>query len=146
VDRRRVEGLHLVQHPRRGFSDVVLFDIERLLGNEVFLRTQKNGGEVFAYVPDWLRDRLRARATRCGAQPFMISKTKRLGTVTNTWRKKPGKVFEAADIGNDPGTPHTFPPYLRAHPAAEARVGRGGCGSHGRYGGGDSASLFPLGS
>ena len=43
-------------------SDVVLFDMERLDGNEVFLRAKKNGGEVFAYIPDWLRDRLKARA------------------------------------------------------------------------------------
>ncbi len=41
----------------------------------------------------------------------MISNTKRLDTVTNTWRKKLGKVFEAADIGNDPGTPHRFRHY-----------------------------------
>ena len=40
----------------------MLFDMERLHGNEVFLRAKKNGGEVFAYIPDWLRDRLQARA------------------------------------------------------------------------------------
>jgi integrase len=43
-------------------SDVVLFDIDRLHGNEVFLRAKKNGGDVFTYIPDWLRDRLNARA------------------------------------------------------------------------------------
>ncbi len=39
-------------------SDVGLFHMNRLKGNEVFLRAKKNGGEVFAYIPDWLRDRL----------------------------------------------------------------------------------------
>ena len=33
-------------------SDVGLFHTKRLQGNEVFLRAKKNGGEVFAYVPD----------------------------------------------------------------------------------------------
>lgn len=39
-------------------SDVVLFDIERLHGNQVFLHAKKNGGDVFTYIPDWLSDRL----------------------------------------------------------------------------------------
>jgi integrase len=61
-------------------SDACLFDIERLHGNELFLRAKKNGGEVFAYIPDWLRDRLVARAKRYGRQPFMIGGTKRQPT------------------------------------------------------------------
>jgi integrase len=32
-------------------SDVGLFHMNRLKGNEVFLRAKKNGGEVFAYIP-----------------------------------------------------------------------------------------------
>ena len=31
-------------------SDVGLFRIDRLKGNEVFLRAKKNGGEVFAFT------------------------------------------------------------------------------------------------
>ena len=53
-------------------SDVGLFNMRRLRGNEVFLRAKKNGGDVFAYIPDWLRDRLNARAKRCGVRPFVI--------------------------------------------------------------------------
>jgi len=45
-------------------SDVGLFNMSRLKGNEVFLRPKKNGGDVFAYIPDWLRDRLNAWAKR----------------------------------------------------------------------------------
>src|SRR5579872_485383 len=53
-------------------SDVGLFNMSRLRGNEVFLRANKNGGDVFAYIPDWLRDRLSARAKRCGVRPFVV--------------------------------------------------------------------------
>jgi hypothetical protein len=53
-------------------SDVALFHMNRLKGNEVFLRAKKNGGEVFAYIPDWLADRLHARAKRVGSG-FLLS-------------------------------------------------------------------------
>ena len=89
-------------------SDVVLFDMERLHGNEVFLRAKKNGGNVFAVIPDWLRDRLLARAKRCGNQPFMVGGSKRLDTVIDVWRQRLAKVFELADIGTEKATPHRF--------------------------------------
>jgi integrase len=89
-------------------SDVVLFDIERLNGNEVFLRAKKNGGDVFTHIPDWLCDRLNARIKRHGKQPFLIGGTKRLDTVIDTWRQRLGKVFELADVGTERATPHRF--------------------------------------
>jgi integrase len=42
-------------------SNVGLFHIDRLKGNEVFRRAKENGGEVFAYIPDWLAQRLDVR-------------------------------------------------------------------------------------
>ena len=36
--------------------------MDRLNGNEVFLRANKNGGDVFTHIPDWLRNRLATRA------------------------------------------------------------------------------------
>ena len=39
-------------------SDVGLFNVSRLRGNDLFLRAKKNGGDVFTWIPDWLRDRL----------------------------------------------------------------------------------------
>ena len=85
-------------------SDVGLFNMSRLRGNEVFLRAKKNGGDVFAYIPDWLRDRLSARAKRCGVRPFVVGHSDRLETVTDMWRRKIGKVFELAggivNLGN----------------------------------------------
>jgi integrase len=89
-------------------SDVGLFHMNRLHGNEVFLRAKKNGGEVFAYIPDWLRDRLHARAKRCGVRPFIVGVSDRLETITDMWRRKIGKVFELAGKFDEPPTPHRF--------------------------------------
>lgn len=98
----------LMVHTGLRISDVVLFDVERLRGNEVFLRAKKNGGDVFAYLPDWLGARLHARAKRYGKQPFLIGGSKRLDTVIDTWRQRLGKVFELADVGDERATPHRF--------------------------------------
>jgi integrase len=89
-------------------SDVGLFNMSRLKGNEVFLRAKKNGGDVFAYIPDWLRDRLNDRAKRCGVRPFVIGHSDRLETVTDMWRRKVGKVFDLAGEFEEPPIPHRF--------------------------------------
>jgi integrase len=89
-------------------SDVVLFDINRLRGNEVFLRAKKNGGDVFTYIPDWLRDRLNARAKRYGSRPFMIGGATTLDHVIDGWRQQIYKVFALADVGDERATPHRF--------------------------------------
>jgi site-specific recombinase XerD len=89
-------------------SDVALFNAERLQGNEVFLRAKKNGGDVFAYIPDWLRDRLVARATTWGPMLFLVGESERLETVTDTWRRKLNKVFELAGKFQESPTPHRF--------------------------------------
>jgi integrase len=89
-------------------SDAGLFHMNRLKGNEVFLRAKKNGGEVFAYIPDWLRERLQARAKRCGVRPFVVGRSDRLETVTDMWRRKIGKVFELAGKFEETPTPHRF--------------------------------------
>jgi hypothetical protein len=77
-------------------SDVALFDIKRLQGNEVFLRAKKNGGEVSAYIPDWLRDTLVQRAKTHGSMLFVTGESRRLETVTNTWRRRLNRVFQVA--------------------------------------------------
>jgi integrase len=89
-------------------SDVALFNMNRLKGNEVFLRAQKNGGEVFAYVPDWLRDRIHARARRYGVRPFAIGQSDRLETLTDLWRRRMSKVFRLAGPFEEDPTPHRF--------------------------------------
>lgn len=89
-------------------SDVSLFHMSRLHGNEVFLRAKKNGGEVFAYIPDWLRERLTIRANRCGARPFVVGQSERLETVTDMWRRKINQVFALAGKFEERPTPHRF--------------------------------------
>lgn len=89
-------------------SDVVLFDMERVQGREVFLRAKKNGGDVFTLVPDWLCERLRARAKRYGRKPFLTGHAKSLDTTIDLWRRHLAKVFVLADVGTEPATPHRF--------------------------------------
>jgi integrase len=82
-------------------SDVALFQMKRLRGNEVFLRAKKNGGDVFAYLPDWLRDRLVTRAERRGPRPFVIGQSDRLETVTDMWRRKINSIFALSGAFDD---------------------------------------------
>ena len=100
------DSIWLMTHTGLRISDVVLFDLDRLDGNEVFLRAKKNGGEVFVWIPNWLRDRLQAGAKQVGKQPFKISSSQRLDGMTDIWRQRLAKVFELADIGTEKGTPH----------------------------------------
>jgi len=92
-------------------SDVALFDIKRLQGNEVFLRAKKNGGDVFAYIPDWLRDRLEQRSEARGPMLFVTGESRRLETVTNTWRRRLNRVFALAGPFDETPTPHRFRHY-----------------------------------
>ncbi len=89
-------------------SDATLFSMKRLHGDQVFIRAKKNGGDVFAYVPDWLRDRLQARAERYGERPFIVARSDRLETITNIWRRRVAKAFDVAGPFEEPATPHRF--------------------------------------
>jgi integrase len=89
-------------------SDVGLFNISRMKGNEVFLRAKKNGGDVFTWIPDWLRDRLQELAEQRGPRPFVAGRSDRLETVTDLWRRKINRVFELAGKFEEAPTPHRF--------------------------------------
>lgn len=89
-------------------SDATLFSIKRLHGDQVFIRAKKNGGDVFAFVPDWLQERLRARASRLGDRPFIVARSDRLETITNIWRRRIAKAFDEAGPFDEPPTPHRF--------------------------------------
>jgi integrase len=89
-------------------SDATFFNINRLHDDQVFIRAKKNGGDVFAYIPDWLRDRLLARADRYGETPFITGRSQRLETVTNIWRRRIAKAFDVAGPFDQPPTPHRF--------------------------------------
>jgi site-specific recombinase XerC len=77
-------------------SDATFFNINRLHDDQVFIRAKTNGGDVFAYIPDWLRDRLLARAERYGEMPFITGRSQRLETVTNVWRRRIAKALDHA--------------------------------------------------
>src|SRR5204862_7076660 len=89
-------------------SDATLFSMKRLHADQVFIRAKKNGGDVFAYVPDWLRDRLWARAERFGDRPFLIARSERLETVPNMWPPRIAKAFEVAGTFEEPAPPPPF--------------------------------------
>lgn len=66
------------------------------------------------YIPDWLCERLQSRAKRFGRCLFLTGRSRRLETVTDTWRQRLAKVFALADVGKDPATPHAFVTRLHA--------------------------------
>lgn len=100
--------IDLLVHTGFRISDAGLFNIGRLRGNEILLRAQKNGGDVFMWVPDWLRDRLLARAKKHGQRPFITGDSDRLETVTDLWRRRLNRVFELAGKFEESPTPHRF--------------------------------------
>ena len=88
--------------------DVCLFQMRRATGNDVLLRAKKDRGDVYAYLPDWLRGRLNAGAKRCGPRPFIVGQSDRLETVTDMWRRRINKAFELAGSFEETPTPHRF--------------------------------------
>ena len=102
------EFIWLLMHTGLRISDAGLFNIDRLHGNEVFLRAKKNGGDVFTWIPDWLAQRLTDRAKQRGPRPFLIGESDRLETVTDLWRRRINKVFALAGKFEETPTPHRF--------------------------------------
>jgi integrase len=52
-------------------SDVCTFRVDRLkLTGECHIRTTKNGRKVYTWVPEWLQQRIRARAKEDGPLIF----------------------------------------------------------------------------
>ena len=70
-------------------SDVALFHIDRMQPNgEIALRTTKAGTHVYTWVPQWLQDRITARAKMHGDYIFGAHTTKDLDVITDIWRRK----------------------------------------------------------
>jgi integrase len=89
-------------------SDVSLLNTTRLRGNDLFLRAKKNGGDVFTWIPNWLRDRLQKLARERGPRPFVAGRSDRVETVTDLWRRKINRAFELAGKFEERPTPHRF--------------------------------------
>ena len=90
-------------------SDVALFHIDRMqTTGEIRLRTTKAGTHVYTWVPQWLQDRIRARATVHGEFIFGAHETKDLDVITDLWRRKLNKVWDLCGPWKVKPTPHRF--------------------------------------
>ena len=90
-------------------SDVALFQIDRMNpSGEIRVRTTKAGKHVYTWVPQWLQDRIRARAEVHGAYIFGKHTTKDLDVITEGWRRKLQKVWELCGQWKVAPTPHRF--------------------------------------
>jgi hypothetical protein len=53
-----------------------MFHIDWLLKNgECHVRTTKTGRKVYTWIPEWLRERIRARVAKCGPLIFGAHET-----------------------------------------------------------------------
>lgn len=90
-------------------SDVATFHIDRLRADgSILLRTTKAGTHVFTWVPQWLQDRIRARAESVGPLIFGEHTTKDLNVVTDLWRRKLIKLWALCGPWKEKPTPHRF--------------------------------------
>ena len=90
-------------------SDVALFQIDRMNpSGEIRVRTTKAGTHVYTWVPQWLQDRIQARAEVHGAYIFGEHTTKDLDVITEGWRRKLQKVWELCGPWKVAPTPHRF--------------------------------------
>ena len=90
-------------------SDVALFQIDRMnASGEIRVRTTKAGTHVYTWVPQWLQDRIRARAMIHGEFIFGSHTTRELDVITEGWRRKLQKVWKLCGPWKVPPTPHRF--------------------------------------
>jgi site-specific recombinase XerD len=90
-------------------SDVALFNIDRMnQSGEIRLRTTKAGTHVYTWVPQWLQERVRARAKVHGEFIFGSHATKDLDVITEGWRRKLQAVWKLCGPWKVEPTPHRF--------------------------------------
>jgi integrase len=90
-------------------SDVATFHVDRLRDTgEVQIRTTKSGSKVYTWVPDWLADRIRARAVRVGPFIFGTHTTTDLNVITDVWRRKLNVLWDQSGPWKEHPTPHRF--------------------------------------
>jgi integrase len=92
---------------------------------EIHIRTTKAGTHVFTWVPEWLQERIRARALEFGPLIFGAHQTKDLSVVTDVWRRKLKKLWSLCGPWSAPPTPqrfrHTFARVLLQRPGVTVR-------------------------
>lgn len=90
-------------------SDVSTFHIDRMQSSgEIHIRTTKAGTHVYTWVPEWLQERIRARARENGPYIFGEHKTADMNVVTDVWRRKLNRVWALCGPWKAKPTPHRF--------------------------------------
>lgn len=90
-------------------SDVCTFRSDRLVETgECHIRTTKTGRKVYTWLPEWLRDRIRARVEVHGPLIFGSHSTTNLNVVTDLWRRKLNKLWTLCGPWPEKPTPHRF--------------------------------------
>jgi site-specific recombinase XerD len=90
-------------------SDVCTFNVDRMLPTgEILLRTTKAGTHVYTWVPEWLQERVRARANEHGPYIFGQHTTADINVVTDVWRRKLKNLWALCGDWKDKPTPHRF--------------------------------------
>jgi len=89
-------------------SDVAAFDISRLTSAGVKLRATKNGAWVSVPVPEFLRNRIRARAARFGPRIFGEHATSDLNVVADVWRRKLIRLWDETGPWAEKPVHHRF--------------------------------------
>jgi integrase len=90
-------------------SDVSTFHIDRMQPTgEIHIRTTKAGSHVYTWVPEWLQERIRARAREFGSYIFGEHQTKDMNVITDVWRRKLNKLWILCGPWRGKPTPHRF--------------------------------------
>lgn len=90
-------------------SDATTFDMERLKGNDCFLRMHKTGKPLFTWLPDEVVLRLRALSRVRGSRPFATpGGSLRTETLTDLWRRRLNKIWALCGRWDEPPHPHRF--------------------------------------
>ena len=90
-------------------SDVALFRADRMQSTgEILIRTTKAGTHVFTWVPEWLQERIKARAKKHGQYIFGEHRPTTLDIITETWRRRLNALWELCGEWKVRPTPHRF--------------------------------------
>lgn len=90
-------------------SDVSTFHVDRMKPTgEIHIRTTKAGTHVYTWVPEWLQERIHARAREHGPLIFGEHKTKDINVITDVWRRKLKKLWSLCGPWKEEPTPHRF--------------------------------------